>query len=124
MLDGDYVSCDKVPLPWKDYTVKDNEPQIRWDTKTLSCLITQDSMDVSYEICDTKGYDDTEHNMFKTYGEKPFDVPPLVGPGKTIFLDNGVKLDIRGGETCADKTRFLLHSEDGKGHCLRLVPHD
>jgi len=23
---------------------------------------------------------------------------------------------------CEDKTRFLLHSEDGKAHCLRLVP--
>lgn len=32
-------------------------------------------------------------------------------PPKTVF-------------TCADKSRFLLFSEDGKAHCLRLVPHD
>lgn len=24
--------------------------------------------------------------------------------------------------TCADTSRYLLHSEDGKAHCLKLVP--
>jgi hypothetical protein len=47
--------------------------------------------------------------------ESQFDVPPIVlhrGP------EDGSGVTIR---TCADKSRFLLFSEDGKFHCLALT---
>lgn len=126
MLDGHYVGCNKVPLPWKDYMVGQGEVQeINWQTKKMECDIQRDNTgDSEFEICLTKDYDETEHNMFKTYGEKPFDVPPVMVRSQTYTLEDLGRGDIPGRETCADKTRFLLHSEDGKGHCLRLLPHD
>ena len=75
----------------------------------------------------------------------PFDVPakqwderkwkPYIANEATGYLEGcnsliGVKCSVVGNQIlrvtkmygCADKSRFLLTSEDGKHHCLRLVP--
>lgn len=79
----------------------------------------------------------------KSVPAPPFDVAPRVSQEKIVsentdavyiagFLDGcksfGIKCYVEKGHvveivphfTCEDKSRVLLHSEDGKGHCISL----
>jgi hypothetical protein len=65
----------------------------------------------------------------------PFDVPPVVTKGPDSHFVTSCAKDKEGNEgpcfsdyreltthiACADKSRFLLQSEDGKYHCLALT---
>lgn len=54
----------------------------------------------------------------------PFDVAPLPGNEQLICRHEPFcrenELEHGTPETCAEKSRVLLHSEDGKGHCISL----
>jgi|GEM_PF-7014975 len=62
----------------------------------------------------------------------PMDVPAIQeeygNPGYPVCdMGNCVWVESKDGKrrtrpTCADKTRFLMTSEDGKKHCIRLEP--
>ena len=71
---------------------------------------------------------------FKTESTPPFDVPPVeiekiseaqsIGNGEEMHLQCDPEFSKctfrKKVPTCADKSRFLLMSEDGKWHCLAL----
>jgi hypothetical protein len=63
--------------------------------------------------------------------QAPFDVPPVETHGPDTTTDYDCRKWAESGctelptrltlhRTCADKTRFLMFSEDGKWHCLAL----
>lgn len=60
----------------------------------------------------------------------PFDVPAVDDKPQQqgCFTQDGDYIcggwKVNPPKTCTDKSRFLLFSEDGKAHCLKLVPHD
>lgn len=119
------VGSEFVPCPPKKVQIANCDPVIQvTGTVEFPCPLKPGET-VNFTVCaepDGKAVA-CPPNARRESNPAPFDVPAISSVHEIESSPN-VYQNLQRVWTCANKSRFLLFSEDGKAHCLKLVSHE